>query len=451
MTRLAGLAAALTFEHGLAAVLFLAFSASLPALLGPAAYVSFNLASRQGGLFLFLPFAGFVLLIAALLALLVIVSTSLLVTRRLLGRDVGAGSFPRALWAQLGRLRGAVKTVLDRPGDVFFNPFTLPAWLEEGGSLFQAATRAAVFAAERREAFRAARPLHRGAMSVVFGTLTLFLPLSIGFFCFPALSASPAAWLGLALALCVVLWLLTVAFACAQAHACAVYLHALGPDAVRARVLERVPVQFLTTGEAPPPPPAPAPKREEYSEERILPPAKKVEPLPFAEEHDHEFPTVAPAPVPAPPPAVVFEPYEPARRESVAAPALAFYRVALLAALGGLVLYTFQALDGPLLLARWHAMYSGRPAWVEVESIEASTRAGEYVNEALVKPGGLVLLGEGASGMVKRGDKLPAHLDADGRAHLDEDWGFARRRAALLLSLCGVLLVGGWSFLFRVL
>jgi hypothetical protein len=165
----------------------------------------------------------------------------------------------------------------------------------------------------------------------------------------------------------------------------------------------------------------------------------------------------AAAPQAAPPAAPPVE-----RRGSPLWPILArgALRMALLIALGAAVFAVVRLLDGASIARRERLLATGRPVWGTVEDVEAAPSLGQLlyrVTFVYPSPAGLMraqaLAGEGAFGRLLRGKPVLLRVSAlqPGGVCLDEDFGYGRERGALLLLALGLLIVGGWSFIFRVI
>ena len=135
-------------------------------------------------------------------------------------------------------------------------------------------------------------------------------------------------------------------------------------------------------------------------------------------------------------------------------------RMGLLIGLGALVISVFNRLDGSDVLRRQYVRLYGQAVWGTVERMDAEPRfdallyrltfsyptaSGSHRRQALV--------GEGALGHLERGKNVLVRILAQEPEEvcLDDDFGYSAQRGALLLVLMSLLIVGGWSFVFRVI
>jgi hypothetical protein len=511
---------ALVLEHAQSAGVLLAAACALPLPILPLAWAAARLAPRSGGVFLFLPLAFLCSLAALAISAAAAACVCWFVLQRLAGRPADLPGLARAARLHFSGVRRWAKAFLEKPEEVPFNPFVLPALLAAEADLPTAARRAAAFAAEAPLAAGAVMPLHRLLTAALVSVLAVFLPLTIGFFCLPLVSymgysldlswgIDPyiALWAAFGSALCAVMTLVTLLAAAALAHASAVYAYGCGGEDARRRALRKLKTEWLWPSQPPvtaapvaaepaaaeppppaPPPPAPPPPPEprraspqpayrpdpDFPEIAPGPPAAgSTVPFPEAEEYAQEriLPVagrmelgIGAAARPSEGEVVVFYPDALApdpKRRLIGRAALAAYRAAVLLSAFILAFYLLAAYDGLDIARRHFALIKGAEGEGVVEAVEAAPKGGmlQYRMTYSFQGGGASgwaqsYVGEPARVLARRGARVPVRVLTDGplvRVVLVEDYGFSRQRTALLLALVAFLLVGAWSFVFRVL
>ena len=134
-------------------------------------------------------------------------------------------------------------------------------------------------------------------------------------------------------------------------------------------------------------------------------------------------------------------------------------RVALLAVLGAALFVSMRLLDGPGFARRQVVLLRGQPIWGVVEGLEPSENLGllSYrVSFNFEGPQGIRRAqgwaGEGVTGRLIRGQRVLVRMlpNDPGSVSLDDDYGYSRQRGALLAVSLALLVIGGWSFIFRV-
>ena len=220
--------------------------------IGFAAWTASVLAPYSGGVLLFIIVA--LASAAVALALLFAVSAAYFASRRLRAQPATFGGLFESM-ARHSEFLGAWAEQIALPGGGAFNPFVLPAALDDGCDPETASQRAASFVAQAPQALEAVMPLHERAKGTATATLALLLPAVIGFFSVPALSYAgypvpPLGAYSLGLALAALAWwggmlLLAWRVGCAFIHAGAVYAYATGQPAARERVLAKLPLDLV--------------------------------------------------------------------------------------------------------------------------------------------------------------------------------------------------------------
>jgi len=135
-------------------------------------------------------------------------------------------------------------------------------------------------------------------------------------------------------------------------------------------------------------------------------------------------------------------------------------RMVLLLLLGGAVFAAVRILDGASIARRERLLLAGKPVWGTVQDIQAEPSLGQLlyrVSFIYPSPEGPMraqaLAGEGVFGRLARGNRVALRVASEqpGGVCLEEDFGYSAERGALLLAALALLIVGGWSFIFRVL
>ena len=504
----------LILEHPQSAGVLLLAAAAAPVPIVPVAYAAFALSSRALGLLVFLPLAALAALASLAACAVAAAAVCWLSLRRLRGEPATLAALLPAMRRHYAGLRRWLRSSLQRPEEVPYNPFLLPALLSGDCDWASAAQRAAAFVAEAPEAAETALPLQRLAAGSAFGLLALFLPMAIGFFCLPLASfmgysiaplpwgieAYALAWALFGAALCGAIMLLTLLASAALAHAGVIYAYGTGGEDARRRALKALPLEWVwpaeaaagpiaptaaaapiapaaaapapAPGPAAPPEPAPAPlsppppeeypatpalpsagmasadlSQDSYARESVLPQAKRLaKPIAGPEDAPRVLYTDDVAPRPRP--------------RLISYTARALWRFAILAGAALLSVYIAHAYDGYAVGERLYLLRKGAPVPALVLSLEAAPKGGALVYrlryEYESRSGPVVaeaLVSEAAPHIVARGQQVAARVleGPPRRSCLEDDYGFGRQRLALILVLTGVLLIGAWSFVFRVM
>lgn len=503
----------LILEHPQSAGLLILTALALPVPLALFGWAVSGLWTQSTGLYGFLLLAPVSALVTAGLAAAAGVTVALMAARRLAGERARFDLLFSALFGATPRLAMAGLSRLLTGDTEALSWFSAAVVLIDDCDAAAAGQRARAFLARAPGAEALHAPMRWRAILAAGVAAGGPMPLFFGFSSLPILAFAgyrmqflleleyfryTVSCAVLGVLFCAALIVMAVRLGAALVHAVAIYLLGTGAPAQKERVLARFSPEWVlppavaaaaqaaaapqsaSAAQAPvsaQAPAAPAPA----AAARVESVPSTAEPTPAAPQPPAVLPAALPVSMPlgsaaAPQPvsaddAQWMSAVRP-RAETMAAPLeetpasvwpvlmRGALRMGLLLVLGAAVFISVRLLDGAAFLRRERLRSSGQLVNATVEDVQAQPMLGQlFYRLTFVYAGrngplrAQALAGEGVSGRLLRGSPVLVRVNPRDPADvcLEEDYGYSRDRGALLLGVLALLIVGGWSFIFRVI